>query len=76
MIDQICYSLLIFKYIIGFAYTMYYITEINSDDSFLHCLLDVMFCLFWPIGWMVYGVYYGIKMLREGVDLGIKQEEE
>ena len=52
---------------------MYYITEINLDDSFLRCLLDVMFCLFWPIGWMVYGVYYGIKMLREEVDLGIKE---
>lgn len=73
MIDQICYSLLIFKYIIGFACTFYYITEIDLDDSDLHCLLDVMFCFFWPIGWMVYGMYYGIRMLREEVDLGIEE---
>lgn len=51
---------------------MWYITEINFDDSFLYCLSYVMFCFFWPIGWMVYGVYYGIKMLREGVDLEIE----
>lgn len=58
MIDQICYGLLIFKYIIGFAGSLYYITEIDLDDSDLHCLLDIVFCLFWPIGWIVYGLVW------------------
>lgn len=68
MIDQICYGLLMFKYIIGFGYTMWYITKINLDDSFLRCLLDTMFCLFWPIGWMVYGL---IQVWRKLIRLEI-----
>ena len=55
---------------------MLYIVETNLDDSFLHCLLDVMFCLFWPIGWVIYGVYYGIRILWEEIDLGMDEEEE
>ena len=53
---------------------MWYITEINSDDSFLNCLLDTMFCLFWPIGWIIYSVYYGIRVLREEVDLEMEEK--
>lgn len=58
MSDLLQFIILII-WIIGFNFSMFWIvvTEIMwVKDGDLQTILDIAFAVFWPIGWIVYGI--------------------